>query len=309
MEVGPVTKIDDLQTSYSDSLDSGDYLTLGSIKLSEAKESVTFAFHRPGEQILLKTDLTSMKNYVAQKQIEDYVYLTPDSARMPGANFENVPIYEEGSSSGFVKKAASTVADFLPYIGTGKTFAELISGYDPITGEEVSRIVSAFGLVGSVIPVPGLGKAGKFVGKAFVYGAEYIAKNPEVFGKKILERNVNKISNESPDFLKKFWPEKTKDASGLISEKRRKHILDGDETGGGYRYGTGIKGKTEIPKQWTDDKIINVISDIATDPKSVVKVGRGGRRIMIGERDGIKVKVILDNPQKGGEILTAFPID
>ena len=183
MEVGRVTKIDDLQTSFSDSPDTSDYLTLGSIKLSEAKESVTFAFHRPGEQILLKTDLTSMKNYVAQKQIEDYVYLTPDSARIPGANFENVPIYEEGSSPGFAKRAASTVADFLPYIGTTKTFLELVSGYDPITGEEVSRIVSAFGLVGSVVPIPGAGKTGKFVGKGVAYGVEYLAKNPGAFRK------------------------------------------------------------------------------------------------------------------------------
>jgi len=32
-----------------------------------------------------------------------------------------------------------------------------------------------------------------------------------------------------------------------IATDRRTHILDGDETGGGHRHGTGKPGKTEFP--------------------------------------------------------------
>ncbi|MBL8510501.1 MAG: EndoU domain-containing protein, partial [Betaproteobacteria bacterium] len=90
----------------------------------------------------------------------------------------------------------------------------------------------------------------------------------------------------------------------LTTKQRRRHILDGDATGGGHGAGRGIPGKSEFPKGWSDDKVIHVISDIATDPNAVRSAGRGGRTVVEGTREGINVRVILG---RDGEIITGFP--
>jgi RHS repeat-associated protein len=90
----------------------------------------------------------------------------------------------------------------------------------------------------------------------------------------------------------------------LASQKRRKHILDGDSTGGGHRPGTGKPGKSEFPQGWSDDQIMHAISDIATDPNAFRKAGRGGRTIAEGMRDGINIRVIQE---PNGDIVSGFP--
>jgi len=97
----------------------------------------------------------------------------------------------------------------------------------------------------------------------------------------------------------------------LASASRRSHILDG------HRYG-GVAGNTWFPKGWSDDKIMNSVSDIATDPsltwvqqtgRAGAAVTRGGapvRYTVEGVSDGVKIRVVL---QPGGEgIITGFPI-
>lgn len=90
----------------------------------------------------------------------------------------------------------------------------------------------------------------------------------------------------------------------LASTQRRKHILDGDATGGGHRPGTGKPGKSEFPQNWSDDKIMHEISDVATDPTSVVRPTRGGRTISEGTRDGVRIRVIQD---RNGDIVSGYP--
>ena len=92
----------------------------------------------------------------------------------------------------------------------------------------------------------------------------------------------------------------------LASTQRRKHILDGDATGGGHRPGTGKPGKSEFPKNWSDDKIMHEISDVATDPNSVVRPTRGGRSISEGTRNGVRIRVIQD---RNGDIVSGYPIN
>ncbi len=93
----------------------------------------------------------------------------------------------------------------------------------------------------------------------------------------------------------------------LSSAGRRRHILDGDATGGGHRPGTGIPGKSEFPAGWSDDKIMNAISDVATNPNSIFTPGRGGRTVVTGTVDGVTITVILESPARGGGIVTGFP--
>ena len=90
----------------------------------------------------------------------------------------------------------------------------------------------------------------------------------------------------------------------LTSPARRRHILEGDVTGGGHRPGTGIPGKSEFPAGWSDDRIIHAISDVATDPGATRAAGRGGRTIVTGTRDGVEIRVVLE---ADGTIVTGFP--
>jgi RHS repeat-associated protein len=90
----------------------------------------------------------------------------------------------------------------------------------------------------------------------------------------------------------------------LASPQRRRHILDGDATGGGHRPGAGKPGKSEFPNGWSDDKIMHEISDVATDPKSATRAGRGGRTITGGTRDGVDIRVIQE---RNGDIVSGFP--
>lgn len=90
----------------------------------------------------------------------------------------------------------------------------------------------------------------------------------------------------------------------LASLQRREHILDGDATGGGHRPGTGKPGKSEFPQGWSDDKIMHEISDIATDPNYISRVGRGGRKITDGNRNGVDIRVVQES---NGDIVSGFP--
>ena len=99
--------------------------------------------------------------------------------------------------------------------------------------------------------------------------------------------------------------------SGLVnlaSEARTSHILDGEvrpngSFGGGHRAGTGFPKKSEFPASWSDDQIMHNISDVATDPASVFRPGRGGDVFGTGTRGGIDIEVLLRND----EIWTGYP--
>lgn len=88
----------------------------------------------------------------------------------------------------------------------------------------------------------------------------------------------------------------------LASTARRNHILYGDATGGGHLW-PGLPGKTPFPKDWSADRVMHEISDVATDPSSIFRTGRGGSTIVTGTRDGVDVRVIL----RDGNIITGYP--
>ncbi|MBD2324002.1 MULTISPECIES: DUF4114 domain-containing protein [unclassified Desertifilum] len=106
-------------------------------------------------------------------------------------------------------------------------------------------------------------------------------------------------------------------ATHKMSISRRKHILDGDQHGGGHGPGRNISGKTEFPSQWSDEKSINSIYDVLKDPNSkwtqqtgspgakYTKKGDPVRWSVEGHRDGIDIKVIVAPDGEG--IITAFP--
>ncbi|HET6881451.1 MAG TPA: EndoU domain-containing protein [Pirellulales bacterium] len=100
-----------------------------------------------------------------------------------------------------------------------------------------------------------------------------------------------------------------------VSPPRRKHILDGDATGGGHGPGRNISGKSEFPSTLTDDEIIAGVEAIANDPASYPGVptsrspGAAGRRrvVLHGVIKGVDTAVVVV-PPPGGEIITAWPV-
>lgn len=96
------------------------------------------------------------------------------------------------------------------------------------------------------------------------------------------------------------------DAS-ILDGKANTHILDGDgPTSGGHRFGTGTPGKSEFPQSWSDQKIVRVISDIATDPS--VKWSMPDARGYISTtvtKEGVDVKVVYDS--RNNRVVTGYP--
>lgn len=110
----------------------------------------------------------------------------------------------------------------------------------------------------------------------------------------------------------------------LIGGKRLKHILTGDsglvdlwhgKVSGGHLW-PGLKGKTPFPKHWSVADIKRYVSDVATDPNSIVmgapkngslftKAGKPARFRLYGTRDGVQIKVVVEPAGEG--IITAFP--
>lgn len=91
-----------------------------------------------------------------------------------------------------------------------------------------------------------------------------------------------------------------------VSAAARRHILDGDANGGGHRPGAG-KGKSEFPRNWSDDEIIDAIEDVANDPASAGRPGRWGRDRYAGVRQRVLIFVVAD--PRTGEIVTGYPWD
>lgn len=93
------------------------------------------------------------------------------------------------------------------------------------------------------------------------------------------------------------------------TSQRRGHILDGDKndpTSGGHRYGTGRRGKTEFPKHWDDNDIMDAVSDVAKNPdsKPLPRPSGAGYEVS-GFRGGVEIRVILN---ADGTVWSAHPL-
>lgn len=85
--------------------------------------------------------------------------------------------------------------------------------------------------------------------------------------------------------------------------ERAIHILYGDATGGGHRYGTGTPGKTEFPASWDDDRIVLATTFVASSPENVHQQWNQ-RWNARGEFDNVRITVIIE---PDGTIWTAWP--
>ncbi|CAI0983562.1 Possible hemagglutinin (DUF638) [Serratia proteamaculans] len=102
----------------------------------------------------------------------------------------------------------------------------------------------------------------------------------------------------------------------ILSPEAKQHILYGDSpTQGGHLY-PGNSGKTVFPQNWSADKVVHEIGDIATSPDTqwFAQTGTGGLYTNAGKparwaawevRDGVRVRVVYE--PANGKIITAFP--
>ena len=90
-----------------------------------------------------------------------------------------------------------------------------------------------------------------------------------------------------------------------VTADRRTHILDGDQTGGGHRHGTGEPGKTEFPAEWADDHIIDAVLAVAREPGQAPERQDWNDRWQVGgKHDGVEIVAIVESD---GSIWTAWP--
>ena len=63
--------------------------------------------------------------------------------------------------------------------------------------------------------------------------------------------------------------------------------------------------KGTFPPDWSDEKAIEAVKDVANDPSSVRTPADGGRTSVEGTRDGVDIRVIIG--RDGKAIVTAYP--
>ncbi|ROP48904.1 filamentous hemagglutinin [Enterobacter sp. BIGb0383] len=102
----------------------------------------------------------------------------------------------------------------------------------------------------------------------------------------------------------------------ILSPEMKQHILYGDKPGSGGHQFPGRPGKTAFPNNWSAEKIINDVGDIATSPDTqwFAQTGTGGIYTSKGKpanwvsyevRDGVRVRVVFQPAT--GKVVTAFP--
>ena len=108
----------------------------------------------------------------------------------------------------------------------------------------------------------------------------------------------------------------SKDYTDILSPEAKQHILYGDNlTSGGHLFPAN-PGKTTFPSNWSAEKIVHEIGDIATSPDTqwYAQTGTGGSYTSKGKpanwvayeiRDGVRVRVVYQ--PAAGKIITAFP--
>lgn len=108
----------------------------------------------------------------------------------------------------------------------------------------------------------------------------------------------------------------SKDYTDILSPEAKQHILYGDSSTSGGHIFPGNPGKTTFPSNWTPEKIVHEIGDIATSPSTqwyaqsgtggfYTKAGKPARWVAWEVRDGVQMRVIYE--PANGKVITAFP--
>lgn len=98
------------------------------------------------------------------------------------------------------------------------------------------------------------------------------------------------------------------DNAPRLSQQRIQHILYGDHSGGGHKFGANIPCKSEFPSNWTDQDIIETVKTLAAnDNAGWKKQNNGYYTAEQNTQDGTRVRIVLD--REGDDIITAYPVN
>ncbi len=95
------------------------------------------------------------------------------------------------------------------------------------------------------------------------------------------------------------------DSSGLLPPSVEKHIIYGNSTGGGHLYGVGRPCKSEFPKDWTVEKIIQTVKSQAVNDNLSWRQEDNGYQVSEKQHGKVRVRVVLN--ENKSRIITAYP--
>ncbi|MGE8641405.1 MAG: EndoU domain-containing protein, partial [Achromobacter sp.] len=190
---------------------------------------------------------------------------------------------------------AQAVLDLAPGVSNASALYELLTG-KTATGDEANRYFAAIGLV------PVLGGIIKKGGQAV-----------HVFAEADKAIDAAKVGGKAPPADVTWHPKEYVD---ILPPDSKKHILYGDGPGSGGHMWPGQPGKTVFPENWSAEKIIHEIGDVATSPNTqwYAQSGTGGLYTKAGDparwvawdvRDGVRMRVVYE--PASGKVITAFP--
>lgn len=91
----------------------------------------------------------------------------------------------------------------------------------------------------------------------------------------------------------------------LLTAQAERHLLYGDQRGGGHLHGVGKECKSEFPAQWDKDEVITHVKTVAANDNLNWKQQNNGYHVAEQNIEGIKVRVVLNNDRS--KIITAYP--
>ncbi len=95
------------------------------------------------------------------------------------------------------------------------------------------------------------------------------------------------------------------DNNVVITNYAKQHILHGNKSGGGHKYGTGKPCKSEFPKSWNDEKILYEVKKIAANDNTNWNQEQNGYYVTEKSVEGINVRVVIGSNKTN--IVTAYP--
>jgi hypothetical protein len=85
-----------------------------------------------------------------------------------------------------------------------------------------------------------------------------------------------------------------------LPSDRLQHIL------ANHRPGSGMSGKTEFPRGWSDEDIRQAIENVAEDPSSARVMVDRDRQLIYGPQTGVRIRVIIG--RDGRTVVSAYPV-
>lgn len=92
-----------------------------------------------------------------------------------------------------------------------------------------------------------------------------------------------------------------------LSNRAKTHILYGDGSGGGHKYGVGKPCKSEFPQEWDDADIIETVERIAANDNLDWRQEGNGYFVSEAMDDDLKIRVVMNGEQN--RVITAYPIN